>query len=157
MSGLRADSIQKLLRQCNISKNFLGCYSIDNLPPLKDEDALIVNLSRSTEPGSHFVYARCDESIVRVYDSLALSLPLRKYFTHKNKSKTLHISHEIEIPIQPLLSWMCGFYTLYFCLLYDDAFAHLRKQPRLKKFYPFPCIENDNICIENICTLIRSK
>ena len=61
-----------ILLDQEISKIYCGIYSLDTIPPLNNQNKLmIINLDPSYKPGSHWVALYCkDNEIVEYFDSV---------------------------------------------------------------------------------------
>jgi len=101
--------------------NFIGTFSCDNIPPIsKQQNLLIINLSKSDEIGTHFIalnilkYSNSLKCKVQYMDPLGgycKNMYIINYLKHYCKSY-LYLEH----PIQNILSQKCGFFCLAFVL-----------------------------------------
>ena len=66
MSNLRTDEILKL------DKNYIGTYSKDNCPVLKNNQSTIINLQDSDKNGSHWVSYKKIGNKIYYFDSYAV-------------------------------------------------------------------------------------
>lgn len=139
-------------------KHWKGVFSSDNIPKFKKDEnyAIIVNLSRSNEHGSHFIVLAQRRGQVFVFDSLALPYSLlpqsiQKIMTHFN---TISI---LTKPIQSTHSLYCGFYCIYFILYLSLKELKLRLQFSPKLFSLTNLMSNDNLCLNLIVNMIKAK
>jgi len=154
--GLSGGYIEKLLNSLPLN-NFRGVYSIDTIPQLIPETSLIFNLSHAWERGSHFVALYLSHTHLYFFDSFGTI----SYLYHPTLQIKLHtltqyydVIFELVIrePIQPLDSYFCGYYCIYFIMLYDSAKPF---KFRSKTFQALQSRENDDIVIKNITTWIN--
>ena len=140
---------------------FTGVFSSNTLPIRKLNKSpdffIIVNLSPTDAPGTHFVclVKRRNTNVVMYYDSLALSLE----FIAPNLRSTIgklegKIVKMLQQPVQDVNSVFCGFFCLQFILSKSPSFEN---DALLKRFSTSDLRQNDEICINNICTLIRNR
>ena len=107
---------------------FLGVFPVDKIPykSLVKQNfwSIIVNLDKHTEPGSHFVaVARNPNGRFFYFASLALpssSRPksLTTFLSDIQKENEVMPLWEIEKPIQALDSTACGYFTIFFVLVW---------------------------------------
>ena len=64
MSNLKIDEILKH------DENYIGTYSKDNVPILKNNQSTIINLQESKKPGSHWV--SCKKLLIKYFISIAM-------------------------------------------------------------------------------------
>ena len=104
MSNLKID---KILQH---DKNYIGKYSKDNAPVLKNNQSTIINLQDSNQPGSHWVsYCKRNDKIY-YFDSYAVSfipdIIKNQYPNHKFKCNIYRI--------QSMDSVKCARYCILF-------------------------------------------
>lgn len=162
VAGLTNLYISDLLKNNLKVKNFRDVYSADTVPKTllhhKNEDMLtcIVNLSKASDFGSHFVALTVGSKSITVHDSLSLPLDIISPFFYKCLSKTKKkLEYSIDFPIQQLDSSFCGFYCIYFVLM--DAKKQFSNTNNIKPFIPRPVKRNDHIVIRNIINLIKNN
>ena len=150
MEGLDNIYINQTLKK--LSKDFCGVYSSDNIPTnllQKDNFIIVCNLSGQFEVGSHFITIVANNDITIYIDSLGFPclIPEISDFIRKRGNPLYYNDRQI----QHANSKYCGFFCIYFTLLFDRA---LVSQPiftfSTKKLY-----ENDAKCIMYIKSLIR--
>lgn len=119
MIGMTNELVQKIGEK--ISNNFLGVFPsdvlLDQIEEMKKRKkwSTIVNLSPSSQSGSHFVAIVRNEGQLFYFDSFGFS-PYQKYVV-----KTINdlMQDQVSIyfwprQIQSFHSDMCGFFTLFF-------------------------------------------
>ena len=143
VTNLYIDSI--LYKYC---ANYLGCFSSNNLPLKKvKKSSLVCNLSKNTEEGTHFVAIIIDDEKIFYIDSFGIPPYISGIISFiKNQHKKLYYLHN---QIQPKKSVFCAFYAIMFVLSSENKDIPLLKFD-LKKIYL-----NDEICIHNICEIIK--
>ena len=103
ISNLKIDEILKN------DKHYIGSYSKDNCPVLKNNQSTIINLQDSDKKGSHWVSYKKNGDKIFYFDSYAVAyIPdiIKQYPKHKFISNIYRI--------QSLLSNQCGrFYILF--------------------------------------------
>ena len=106
--------------------SFVGVYSVDNVPsklPQKKDYSVIVNLSKSSRPGSHFIALYNDKNdILWYFDSFALPPPFHNSHLIKIISKWVEknkLKMVLTEPIQDFGSNFCGWHTAAFCMFVD--------------------------------------
>ncbi len=139
-----------------LQHDFWGVFSIDHLESLISKVqrtpsfSIIVNLSHSTQRGSHFITILCKNFDCLYYlDSLSLPPqlhPLIWEFINQSQRKSFL---QLASPIQNKLSTACG----YFCIFFVLYFSH--PSPLPQTFIPAPALENDCICKHLIHCLIK--
>ena len=98
------------------SKNFLGVFPIDKLPQQKPncnyKTTVIINLDKSSMPGSHWVCCQLNPvGVSEYFDSYGRQplVKIQKYLL-KN-SKNCYIQNKDRY--QPVLTSVCGIYCIY--------------------------------------------
>ena len=128
---------------------YRGVFSIDTLPHrlLEDEDTFVIvsNLNKKKQIGSHFVTIVYTRGHLFYLDSLATPpeqvAPLYDF--------NPRVIHYFDTPIQSVTSLACGFYCIFFALLFDRVLTN-----RPVTFTPFSDTNNnDQICEQNITDL----
>ena len=134
----------------------VGIFSSNNIPPkLKKEEkfTIICNLSRVEQPGTHFVSIIKRGSSILYLDPLATYLDFNGDLSKFIESCSPTSIMRLEKPIQHEKSWLCGYFCVFFSLLYSRNVAGLK----LEKFVEEDILMNDCICIRNIATIIENK
>lgn len=130
--------------------HFLGVFSSNNIPRnLPKTCVFICNLSNDYQIGTHFITIAKVDTQLFVLDSLALNMAsdtLLKKLAHISNTYT-----HLKSPIQSGTSQACGLFCIFFVLLFHSA-SHCS----LIKFNTTHLQCNDNICIQNIKTLLRN-
>ena len=67
MSNLKIDEILKH------NENYIGTYSKDNVPILKNNQSIIINLQNSDKNGAHWVSYKKNDNKIFYFDSYAVS------------------------------------------------------------------------------------
>jgi hypothetical protein len=126
---------------------FLGVFAIDSIPKsIKKDHICIVNTSKATEPGTHWICVASFDNQLQVFDSLGTSSDYIKQTLHFKKFKTFKYN---DTPLQSKESVLCGQFCCYyvFCRLLnkDLSFVDLlnsiftsdveRNEQIIKRFY----------------------
>lgn len=158
--GLTNLYISNLLKNELKVENFQDVYSADTVPKTllhhKDQKTrtCIVNLSKASEEGSHFVALIVGPKSVTVEDSLSLPLDICSPILYKAiKAAKKRLKYSIDYPIQRLESSFCGFYCIYFVLM--NASKQFSNRNNVQPFISKPVKRNDHIVIKNILNLIK--
>ena len=136
-----------------ICESYQGCYSADNIPIVtsKQPQCFIVNLSKQTEPGSHFVALVIREHHVYYFDSFGEKCSNQHILSYmENLSRDIVYN---SVKIQDSNSKMCGFYCALIVLRND-------KNCTLKSDVSFHSDEsklylNDKLCVDYICKTVE--
>lgn len=134
-----------------------GVVSSDELLPFCDcpKFSLIANLSRRTSEGTHFVSFILRDNILMYLDPLNIYVELNSDINdfisslEKKGVKTLRLTRAI----QSIYSNYCGFFSLYFCLLFNDSLRN--KGIKYEKFRNDATLKNDCIVLHNIAMAIN--
>ena len=95
-------------------KNFIGCYSKDQIPLIENNKSIIMNLNNSNEPGSHWIGLKRVNNGIYVFDSFGIGfLPVGICKVFKNYKIITNIYR-----IQDISSNLCGMFCVLF-ILYD--------------------------------------
>lgn len=101
------------------NQHFLGCFSRDTIPKLeyKKRWSMIVNLNKSTQPGSHWValYNNPNHKHQYYFDSFGAPPPIEIERLKLFKPIAYNVSQ-----IQDLNSSACGYYCIAFIEWLDD-------------------------------------
>lgn len=129
------------LRRFNICQNF----------------SVISNLSRRSEEGTHFVAFILREKTLLYLDPLNIYVELNKDI---NDFLSWHQQRGVQVcklshAIQSLYSNYCGFFSLFFCLLFNKSLENSRA--KYSKFQKNELIKNDCIVLHNIATAINEN
>jgi hypothetical protein len=142
MVGLTNYQLEKLANKI-LGKSFLGVYPSDSIPEVKNvkNSSIIFNLSKHTEPGTHYVAVYFNNSKLYYFDSYGK--PLTNKHIKKNLQKfKLPIFYHTR-PIQHKKSIFCGLFSL--------AYLKTTQKQKTKpsKFYDYfdypPSKQNDKI------------
>ena len=103
--------------------NFKGVFPYDLFPLSIYKNtpySFVVNLDKSTEPGSHFICMYITENIIEYYDSYGLApfLPRIEKYIEKNINAGKHFNYN-KMSVQPLTSDYCGYYVMGYLLSKD--------------------------------------
>jgi hypothetical protein len=68
----------------SVFPKYRGCYSLDTIPKLRNNESCIFNLDKSNQPGSHWMGLYKDKNKNVIYDSFGrsskkLKIPLKLY------------------------------------------------------------------------------
>ena len=95
-------------------KNFIGCYSKDQIPLIESNKNIIINLNKSYEPGSHWIALKRVNNTIFVFDSFGIGyIPVGISNVFKNLKIITNIYR-----IQDISSNLCGMFCVLF-ILYD--------------------------------------
>ena len=121
--GLSSSKINCILAD---QPNFLGCFADDDLRHIAVQSYpafLIVNLDKSSGTGSHWVCLRIDRRTIEIFDPLGFNIRLwpQKPFYLLNFLHNFSFSRKLvfSVQIQPINSFLCGFYCVYYILMRD--------------------------------------
>lgn len=93
-------------------EEFIGVFSINNIPSSVKCGKMVVNLDSNNLPGSHWIAINVDKNYVIYFDPLAnAALPPILCDYLRRLKKTLYI---LTKPIQPLFSNTCAIYCINF-------------------------------------------
>ena len=140
--GLTNKYIEKLLSQ--YSSSFKGVFSCNTLPIIHGDFTLISNLSKDTEPGTHFITIIVKNGQVYYFDPIGLPCINKNIKTYLNYYSKQHFYNQIQY--QCWDSIFCGFYCILFILLHDLKFSI----SHFKKLFSINCKENDTTVIQLI-------
>lgn len=135
--------------------NYGGCFSCDNIPnvSLHENVNFIVNLSKSSEPGSHFIALIIKKAHVFYFDSFGLPCNNDHILVYMHKLSRNIVYNAIKI--QADNSKMCGFYCALIVLRNDS-------NCKLSADLMFHSAENqlqlnDKLCIDYICRTLSKR
>ena len=148
--------ISKYLTDLNV-KHFRGVFSANNINQdliRENEFIIICNLDKEKEIGSHFITIVYINKTIFFLDSLGLNFTKYNYIFNFLKKLSAKKLYALKKPIQSILSEGCGFYCIYFCLLFNVLIKcnkHYIKQ--IKNFNEDKLELNDNILLHNISVI----
>lgn len=136
--------------------HFKGVFSSNNIPQFNENYTIICNLSNVLEEGTHFVcVGRLNNNLI-YFDPLALNIFNNDLEIYLNKEikKCSNIMF-LRYPIQSWLSQGCGYYCIFFVLLFhviliNNSFDDIQLLQFSKQLH-----RNDSICKSNITRLIK--
>ena len=108
------EQIAELVDKCQQLKfKFMGVYAADNFPTMKDNSFQVVNASKSTSSGSHWLlFCRRGGEII-FGDPLGFKMEVYDA-VYRRVIKLYDNVHELlHVQLQPLDSNACGLYCLY--------------------------------------------
>lgn len=153
---LFSEKAQSFMNNCT-AIGFSGVFSSNNLPSKlikKNCFSLICNLSRDTEPGTHFITIIFYSTYIFYIDSLGLpclNKDVRNYLDHFNLPIMCNSQQ-----IQDSQSVFCGFFCILFILFYEARRDDKKKLVALEWNTKLDCLKlNDEKCIQNICDLLK--
>ena len=155
MKGLKNIYVQNLGHHC--LRKFCGVFACDMISTVKLErgNSVIVNLSKSDKPGSHFVaiYRLTDSGNYLYFDSYGLKCwneDLLNYFKDQDLHHIIYSNRRIQ-------SWIGSYFCGYFCIA---ALIYLELGKSMFEFHNlFNNIDlrlNDEICTKIIKSHIKS-
>lgn len=154
MNGLTNKYVEDL---CNLffKKNretFLGVFPSDVIPKTrKKEFAIIFNLSKHDEPGSHFIAIVKKIDKILYFDSLGkkCSVQTIKSFIQKFKLPVIFNTKQIQHNLSNFCGYFC-FHFLYHCFYLKQSL------PSYVKLFPFKELkQNDNLLLSFILNFIN--
>jgi hypothetical protein len=158
-TGLTNIFIANFMREKSNCRNFEGVFSADTIPEERllklARFSIIANLSKAKEKGTHFVCVmKLSEDSCLYLDPLALNFTLHSHI--KKFIGRLQCGQPLILakPVQAVMSTKCGWFTIYFCMLFDSAF---NLNAALVKFSSKTLLKNDHVCLKNIQALLRRK
>lgn len=128
------------------TKHFVGVYSLDNLPrTLPFRCFLVFNLSKSSEPGSHWLAAvRSSKTLVEIFDPLGTKIEFLR--PHLKFITNLRVEFNVNA-FQMATTSTCGNYVIMFLtervLNYDLTF-----QDVLSELFETDLNINEKLAIE---------
>jgi hypothetical protein len=133
--------------------HFMGVFSSDTIPDHLSKNErfnIIVNLSKREELGTHFICIIRFPKKVFYIDPFggACFIPKICTFLHNLNIK---IYYQVK-PVQHITSNFCGFFTIYFCLLYSYGLQRTTKYLLLSHNLN----KNDELVISHICHIINN-
>ena len=152
---MNSSTIERYLKRIGVSDAFKGVCPADVWPRTKENDILICNLSSTSEPGTHFVTLHFTGSgNIHYFDSLAMnpSDALKERMDEHLAVTGGRLVAKIKKPIQPMMSYMCGFFALYHVLILDKR--DCVKGAGLKSFVAGGR-DNSERCVYNIIRMIE--
>jgi hypothetical protein len=149
------------MREKSKCLDFRGIYSANSIPQKKllslPRFSIILNLSKMEEKGTHFIcIIKVSNKDCFYLDPLALNFTLNSFipsFIDRLKCKRLY---SLKTPIQSINSTYCGWFGIYFCMLFDSYFDEVSLLP-ITKFSAKSPHMNDEICLQNIRSLISTE
>ena len=98
-----------------LEKHFMGVFSIDNIPKkIKVRSFFVSNLSKSSEPGSHWIsFIKSEPKTIEIFDSLGTKINnLRPYLKFSNNPDIKYN----EAAFQTTTSSTCGLFAIMFLI-----------------------------------------
>lgn len=142
--------IDNVLRDFN---NFKGTFSSDNIPYLFKNEAVICNLSRMDEEGSHFVLIfRKKEKIIYYFDPLKLGFIPEDIQLYLSQYNNIVKVKEISARIQGQFSKLCGFYCILVFLSINIGLRFWYEKVVVEFSHDY--LENDKDCPDLINRLL---
>ena len=93
-------------------KNFIGCFSKDQIQLIENNKSIIINLQNSNQPGSHWIALKKVNNIIFVFDSFGIAhLPIGIFKVFKISKIIINIYR-----IQDIASNLCGMFCVLFIL-----------------------------------------
>ena len=120
---------QKGLTDCDLNSfltcapHFIGCYSDDEIAKLvlKPPCFLIVNLDKSTQPGTHWLALGIFPNVIEVFDPLGFDIFSWPTLPHGLLSFLHKISFRKKVKVIPKLqskkSTLCGLFCVFYIML----------------------------------------
>lgn len=142
MVGLTNIQLEKLGKKM-FGQNFLGVYPSDSIPKITniDDKAIIFNLSKHTEPGTHYIAVIFKRKKIYYFDSYGKPLK-NKYILNNLRKFNIPIFYHTR-SIQHKDSIFCGLFSL----AYIKAILKNKKTPYnfFSMFNNPPNKQNDKI------------
>ena len=117
-------------------KSYLGTFSNDEIPLIKNNKSLIFNLQNSNEKGSHWISLSRKDNNIFIFDSFGIGHVPKKIYKIYKKFKIITNIYRI----QHINSNLCGLFCILFCLY---------KANSKNKFIEFLNLFNVNDYIKN--------
>jgi hypothetical protein len=157
-NGLTGAYIEDVLGALPV-RDFRGVYSIDTIPSLTPGSCIIFNLSRAYEEGTHFVAVYLTDTTLYYFDSFGIITyigypPLQLELRRLTDYYDVRLEFVTREPIQAVDSYFCGYYCIYFVLIYDE---YSPPGFRPHKFQADMTYENDVILINNVIAWIEAS
>ena len=135
---------------CSNLKNYQGTFSCNQIKNLKinlTNNTYIVNLSKSTEKGSHLIAIQVNnkDKIIRYFDSFGLPCTNQDILLFLSRVNKKYFYNNKQI--QHFKSEYCGMYCLAFVMYHDNS-SNFNKF--LKMFQSDNLFKNDKIVIRYI-------
>ena len=135
-------------------KHFKGVYPCDLLSHvnLKPKESIIVNLSRSSEPGSHFVALCQMENYCLYFDPYGMkcfNLDLLKYFKDRSIDTIFYSARQLQ-PF--LISYFCSYYCISALICFEKNLS----LHHFQEMFSSDLGKNDWICVDIIKSHIKS-
>ena len=93
-------------------KNFIGCFSKDQIKLIENNKSMIIHLQNSYEPGSHWIASKRDNNTIFVFDSFGTGyLPIGIFKIYKNFKIITNIYR-----MQDITSNLCVMFSILFIL-----------------------------------------
>lgn len=127
---------------------FLGVFSIDNFPKnLGQRSCFICNMSKSNEPGSHWIsFIKSEPKTIEIFDSLGTKVDLLKPFLKFKGNPTIVYN---DAAFQSITSNTCGYFAITF--LIERSFnLDLKYKQLLAEIFEVDCQINENMVV-NFC------
>jgi hypothetical protein len=156
--GLTNAYVENFMKKKTKCKMFRGVYPADKIPStLKEqkEFSVIVNLSESTDRGTHFVcIIKSQDSTACMYlDPLALNFTLASFIPTFISTLQCRDVTTLRHPIQSGESHYCGYFCIFLCMLFD-VHTDQHAVGQIKSFSSQNLSANDAICMRNIRRLL---
>lgn len=98
-----------------LEKHFMGVFSIDNIPKkIKLRSFFVTNLSKSSEPGSHWIsFIKSEPKTIEIFDSLGTKIDdLRPYLKFSSNPNLIYNA----AAFQTATSSTCGLFAIMFLI-----------------------------------------
>ena len=93
-------------------KNFIGCFSKNQIQLIENNKNIIINFNNSYEPGSQWIALKRVNNTIFVFDSFGIEyLPIDIFKIYKNFKIITNIYR-----IQDITSNLCGMFSVSFIL-----------------------------------------
>ena len=153
---MMTNEIDDVLRNDLFTKSiFEGVYALDKVPTNLQHNAIyVINLDKSKEKGSHWTALKIDREQVIYFDSLARPPP------KEIVPKMYKIGKDIlyaDIPIQSILSQVCGYHVLLVCLFWARGWSLKEIMTEIYKAQEKKYLRNDYLAVKVISSLTNLK
>jgi len=118
---LYSNEISNIIKNDLKTQNqFLGCFSRDNIPELKNNTFIIINTDPKHKPGEHWIVLyKNKENIFEFFDSLGRSPNEYKFKKFPRYKYVIHNLNVIQNPLQNTCGYFCLYYIFFKSRGYD--------------------------------------
>lgn len=137
-----------------VNHHYLKVCSLDEIPnTLKVRQFIIVNLSKTVEPGNHWIIIfRSGKHIFEIFNSLGFTSleVLLPYFKPRLRVHVIFNEHQFQSSLTSTCGYFCIYFAIHRVLCYDQCFSHV-----LEECFDSSNTEtNENKCIK-FCSRLK--